>query len=337
MINLCRSSPPLSEVIKEHINGIKCIEGDDFAVEWIAGNVDELSTEEAANLKICDMFAISSLPHALVLAYFKQLLGLDDKAAASKFSSCNSISKIYTEQDQKMGRKIMRMCANQVKLWRKSPVGTKKPKEKEGCDCFDCQEHLRERAPKEATPQALGRAQAHQRKLRDQRHTPSGKKKKTQKKRSTAEAALDLDGIDPKLGIDSTAAKQLLAQAGGGDRLHRLMLRKLVVQERRAEALEGAVEQVRTIAEEAITGVEQKAQAAAQHADRAFSRATAAQQFAQKQTLEAREYAEMHRKHAVLCLRGSRGSRALCAKQTRYAPRSVWCVRVLSRRDRSAR
>ena len=89
-------------------------------------------------------------------------------------------------------------------------------------------------------------------------HSPgSNSKKKGKGKRSRIGSASS--GCAGKLGIDCDAAKQMLENAGGGDKLHRLLFRHLQKSYQQEEQREKLLESIGALAETSIAEAEAKA------------------------------------------------------------------------------
>jgi hypothetical protein len=88
-------------------------------------------------------------------------------------------------------------------------------------------------------------------------HRPGSTSKITGKgKRSRGGSA---SGCAGKLGIDCDAAKQMLENAGGGDKLHRVMFRQLHKSYQQEEQREKVLESIAALAETSIAEAEAKA------------------------------------------------------------------------------
>jgi hypothetical protein len=130
--------------------------------------------------------------------------------------------------------KRRQVCNAAVAEWRagteKSPAS--KPPQKYKCDCHVCLLYLKanppqpskHRAKAKPTPSKQQPSKQQSAKQQSWGHSPgsNSKKKGKGKRRRIGSSA---SGCAGKLGIDCDAAKQMLENAGGGDKLHRVLFR----------------------------------------------------------------------------------------------------------------
>jgi hypothetical protein len=194
--------------------------------QCISDRVAPLSKGYWDTMTVKDMLAIAQLNKAVGMEYFVKLLGVKDGNA--EMINATRLKGISHQCNIDMKPNRRQVCNAVVAEWRarteKSPANT--PPQSKNCKCHVCLLYLEANPPQPPKPRAKAKPTPSKQQPSKQQspkqqswgHSPgSNSKKKGKGKRSRIGSA---SGCAGKLGIDCEAAKQMLENAGGGDKLH---------------------------------------------------------------------------------------------------------------------